>query len=175
MKPIAVLGLAVLATWLVVDEAVASIDCVLGLPVGLSKDDIQTSSPPIGFRIGDSLFGVNYVPGQPLHVQLTYSGGLVSQFFVKAVTLGSALNPVGSFIVFGGEADEWTCLAHADSLVSSASLSPSGVVTAYWIPPDDFELTIAFEVTVVGSDGRVWQWESLLCEAAANSQNSVEK
>lgn len=174
MKPIAVLCVIVLATWLAVDEAVASIDCVTGLPVGLSEDDLEGDSPPIGFRVGDSFLGVSYVPGQPLHVQLTYSGGLVSQFYAKAVTLFS-LRPVGSFIVFGGQADELTCLAHADSLVSSETLDPSGVITAYWIPPDGFQLTVVFQVTVVGTDGKVWQWESLLCEAASKSRNSLEK
>jgi hypothetical protein len=175
MHRLTAFSFAVLALWLAVDGSGASIDCVSRVPIGQTADEAETSSPPIGFMIGDSLLAVTYTPGQPVHVRLSWgASSCVTQFFLTAAPVYDSSITLGSWLVVSGPADESTCLSPLDSVSSSATLGGAGVVSAYWIAPASFNSVMVFQVTVVTCDGSFWIWESLLCQSTAgNSQNSI--
>jgi len=145
--------------------APTQIDCFTRLPSGRLKQEAETASmPPIGFTIGDVRYGrVKYVPGKPFPIMISYYGGQVLSFFLKAETLFGS-SPVGEWTIVSGEAVPSTCVNSGDAVVST-SLGKSGVIELQWTSPADQTSYVEFQVTVVGADGKFWLWNSFLCES----------
>jgi hypothetical protein len=145
---------------------IETIDCYTRLPLGRRKEEAETiSHPPIGFSAGDVRFGqVKYVPGKPLHVKINYHDGGVRGILVMAKRLFGS-QPEGSWLPPSTvQASTRMCGGPEDNSLSVGSLDKSGVIDAFWTPPEDLTGYVEFQLTVLGNDERFWLWNSFLCE-----------